>query len=284
MMTVRTPAVGPGYAIATTAAVTSTTVRRTFRIRSPADRSELNSRVRATAASTKQKIANSATAVPILTPGQMTKTKPRAKARTPRSAASLRVRYEEKVDMRRSLCSRCGKSNTRELWRECLMLLGNRWPRPQSSATPPSKEDRMSSLSDSFRKLADQIDEAQVNIKAASSQGKAELQAKVDEARRSADEQSARLHAKAEETSDRASSGWQEVQDDWNGHVERLRQRIDQKKDEIDRNDAEFDAEIAESDAADAIDFAAAAVEEAEYSVLDATLARADADALAASA
>jgi hypothetical protein len=142
----------------------------------------------------------------------------------------------------------------------------------------------MSSLSDRFRKLADQIDESEVNIKAASSQGKAELQAKVDEARRSADEQSARLHAKAEETSDRASSGWQEVQDDWNGHVQRLRQRIDQKKDEIDRNDAEFDAEIAESDAADAIDFAAAAVEEAEYSVLDATLARADADALAASA
>src|SRR3954465_9680304 len=98
MMTVRTSAVGPGYAIATTAAVTSTTVLRTFRIRSPPDRPGLNSRVRATAASTKQKIANSATAVPMLTPGQMTKTTPRTKATTPRRAASLRVRDDEEVN------------------------------------------------------------------------------------------------------------------------------------------------------------------------------------------
>src|SRR5829696_278100 len=284
MMTVRTPAVGPGYAIATTAAVTSTTVLRTFRIRSPADRSELNSRVRATAASTKQKIANSATAAPMLTPGQMTKTKPRTKARTPRSAASLRVRDEVKVDMRRSLSSRCGKSNTREVWRGCLMLLGNRRPRPQSSATPPSKEDHMSSLSDSFRKLADQIDVAEANVKTASSQGKADLQAKVDEARKSADEQSAQLRSRAEEASNRASSGWQEVQDDWKSHVQRIRQRVDEKKAEFDRDEAEYEAENAESDALDAIDFAAAAVEEAEYAVLDATLARADADTLATTA
>ena len=40
----------------------------------------------------------------------------------------------------------------------------------------------MSSLSDSFRKLADQIDEAEANVRAASSQDKAELQAKVAEA------------------------------------------------------------------------------------------------------
>src|SRR3954447_23001013 len=142
----------------------------------------------------------------------------------------------------------------------------------------------MSSLSDSFRKLADQIDEAEVNIKTSSSQGKAELQAKVDEARRSADEQSAQLRSRAEEASNRASSGWQEVQNDWDAHVQRLRQRIDQKETEFDRNEAALADKTAESDAADASDFAVAAVEEAEYALLDATLARTDADALAATA
>src|SRR3954468_12487591 len=66
-------------------------------------------------------------------------------------------------------------------------------------ATSPSKENGMSSLSDGFRKLADQIDEAEANVKAASSQDKAELQAKVNTAREHADERSAQLHAKAEE-------------------------------------------------------------------------------------
>ena len=140
----------------------------------------------------------------------------------------------------------------------------------------------MSSLSDSFRKLADQIDEADANVKAASSQRKEELQSKVDEARKTADKQSAELHAKAEAASDSASSGWKQIQDDWNAHVARVRQRIDQKKAELDRNEAELDAEYAESDAADAIDFAAASIEEAQYAVLDAMAARADADALAA--
>ena len=140
----------------------------------------------------------------------------------------------------------------------------------------------MSSLSDDFRKLADQIDEAEANVEAASSQQTAELQSKVDEARKSADKQSAELQAKAEEASDRASSGWKQIQDDWNAHVARVRQRIDHKKAELDRNEAELDAEYAESDAADAIDFAAASIDEAQYAVLDAILARANADAVAA--
>ena len=139
-------------------------------------------------------------------------------------------------------------------------------------------------LSDSFRKLADQIDAAETNVKAAQVQDKADLKASVDAARKGADKQSAELRAKAEQASQRATSGWQEVQDDWDAHVQRLRQRIDDKKAEFDRKEADREADDAESDAQDAIDFAAAAIEEAEYAVLDATLARMDADALATSA
>ena len=142
----------------------------------------------------------------------------------------------------------------------------------------------MSSLSDSFRRLADQIDQAEGKVRAAASQQQADLRAEVDDARQRADKKSSELRAKAAEASDRADGGWHQIQDDWDAHVARLRQRIDQKKAELDRHEAEVDAEHAETDAAYAIDFAAASIEEAEYAVLDAILAREEADSLAATA
>src|SRR6476661_6073113 len=104
-------------------------------------------------------------------------------------------------------------------------------PRWRSTVGSPCSQSRSEgenrmTLSDSFRKLADQIDAADANVKAAQVQDKADLKASVDAARKSADKQSAELRAKAEEASQRAKSGWQEVQDDWDAHVQRLRQRI----------------------------------------------------------
>ena len=57
-------------------------------------------------------IAKSATAVPMVIPGQMTKTTPRTRARTPRSAASFRVTDAARVNMRPSLGARPARSNT----------------------------------------------------------------------------------------------------------------------------------------------------------------------------
>ena len=103
----------------------------------------------------------------------------------------------------------------------------------------------------------------------------------VDEARKKADERAAVLRAKSEEVPDSAERQWHQVQSDWDGHVKRIRERMDAKKDAFDVKIAEHDAEWTEADAIDAVDFASAAIEEAQYAVLDAVLARRKADVMA---
>jgi len=137
--------------------------------------------------------------------------------------------------------------------------------------------------SDNFAKLKDQVEDAERRVSKAGSQDKAELQARVNEARKNADDLAADLQARTQQASDQAGDHWQEVRSDWDQHIKRVRERIDAKKAAHDVDVAERDAEWAEADALDAIDFASSAVEEAEYAVLDAMLARKDADVLAAS-
>jgi len=114
--------------------------------------------------------------------------------------------------------------------------------------------------SDKFERLGAQIDQAVAEVKASASQDKAKLQAQVDAARKKADEQSSQLGSRTREASQRAESRWQQVQGDWDGHVQRIRQHMDEKKAELDRKDAEREADWAEADAEDAVDFAAAAI------------------------
>jgi hypothetical protein len=138
--------------------------------------------------------------------------------------------------------------------------------------------------SDSFTKLKQQVEKADRDVMAVASQGEVELQAKLDETRKSADDHAAELRAKTQAATDQAESHWREVQSDWDRHIQRMHERMDAKKAVHDAKMAEADAEWAEADALDAIDFASSAVEEAEYAVLDAMRARKDADVLAASA
>jgi hypothetical protein len=137
--------------------------------------------------------------------------------------------------------------------------------------------------SDNFAKLKDQVENAERRVNQAGSQDKTELQAKVNEARKNADDLAADLQTRTRQASDQAGDHWQEVRSDWDQHIQRVRERIDAKKAAHNVDVAEQDAEWAEADALDAIDFASSAVEEAEYAVLDAMLARKDADVLAAS-
>ena len=99
--------------------------------------------------------------------------------------------------------------------------------------------------------------------------------------RKKADERAAVLRAKSDEVSDSAERQWQEVQSDWDGHIKRIRERMDAKKDELDAKVAGM-TKWAEADAIDAVNFASAAIEEAQYAVLDAVLARRRADVMAA--
>ena len=78
---------------------------------------------------------------------------------------------------------------------------------------------------------------------------------KIDETRRSADARAAELRNKPKKA-DGPESHWQQVQSDFDQHVQRTRAQIDATKAAIDANDAKDDAEWAEIDAEDAINFA----------------------------
>jgi hypothetical protein len=139
------------------------------------------------------------------------------------------------------------------------------------------------SVSESFAKLKEQLDEAERTVSAAVTQNDADVKAKVDEARRNADSRAAELRTKTQDGPDLADSGWRQVQRDWDRHIESARKRIDARKADVDVMVAASESEQAEADARDAIDFAGSAIEEAEYAVLDALLAEKKLDLLGGS-
>ena len=132
----------------------------------------------------------------------------------------------------------------------------------------------MSEPSDSFDKLSEKVDEDKRIIRAAASASEAELKAKVDEARKNADDRAAELNAKTQEAADEAKAHWQQIQSDWDQHRQNVRRRIDELKAAQDLESAEDRAEWAEGDARDAVEFAANAIDEATYAMLDAIQAR----------
>jgi len=138
-------------------------------------------------------------------------------------------------------------------------------------------------LSDALEQLAARARAVEQNARDLEAQGRADLEAKVAEARKAADEDADKLRARSQDLSDDAQRSWNDVQESWKEHVAHVRERISDKKAELDVDMAERRAKRAEDDALDAIDFAGAAVDEAEYATLDAVLARKEADELAAS-
>src|SRR4051812_41056660 len=130
---------------------------------------------------------------------------------------------------------------------------------------------------DSFDKLSEKIEEAKRSIRAAAS----ESEAKIDEARKNADDPAAELSAKTQATADKSEAHWQQIQSDWEKHRQAVRQHIDDAKAAEDLEATELRAEWAEADARDAVDFASNAIYEATYAMLDAILARKDMSVLA---
>ena len=108
------------------------------------------------------------------------------------------------------------------------------------------------------------------------------MKAKVDEARKSADDHAAELSAKTQANADQREAHWQQIQRDWEKHRQSIRQRIDDAKTADDLSAAEMRAEWAEADALDAVAYASNAIDEATYAMLDAILAQKDASTLAA--
>ena len=139
-------------------------------------------------------------------------------------------------------------------------------------------------LSDQLTKLASRAKEAEDRTAAAKGEAKADLEREVKTARKSAQDQADQLSKAAESGEAKLSAWWVRLQRSWSEHIAEIRQNIAEKRASHDLESAQREAESAEEDAAFAIDYAYAAIEEAEYAVLDATLARMNADELAAGA
>ena len=137
-------------------------------------------------------------------------------------------------------------------------------------------------VSDQLTKLAARAEDDEDHAAAAQGKARADLQGDVENARKSAQEQADKLRATADAKKGKLSVWWNDVQRSWDSHIERIRSDIEERRAEHDVDRAQRRAENAEEDAAFAIDYAYAAIEEAEYVVLDASLARMEADELAA--
>jgi vacuolar-type H+-ATPase subunit I/STV1 len=138
-----------------------------------------------------------------------------------------------------------------------------------------SASQQMSTLSDRAKKAED-------HVKAADAKSKAELKTHADAARKSSEENAAKLKKKTSAAQGEASGKWNDMKTQWAGHVASVHQKRSERKAELDAKHAERRAEDAEADAENAVDFAYATIEEAESAVLDAQLARVEADNLAA--
>jgi hypothetical protein len=138
------------------------------------------------------------------------------------------------------------------------------------------------SASEQLERLADLAKQAEQDIEHAKQESQAQLQARVEQARRSSEQRAGALKGGADEAKAKASKWWGEVQEDWNNHIAKIRKDGEQWKAEHDAKRAERHAQHREADAEAAVDFAYAAFEEAEYEVLDAMQARQEADQLAA--
>jgi hypothetical protein len=130
--------------------------------------------------------------------------------------------------------------------------------------------------------LADRAQEAADHVHAASTKTREKLESQVGEARAAADKTTQELNTKVAESRSEASERWTEMRKGWNDHIAKVRGKIEADKHEFDVDDANARARLAEEDALFAIDFAYTAIEDAEWATLEATLARKEADELAA--
>jgi hypothetical protein len=137
-------------------------------------------------------------------------------------------------------------------------------------------------LSDALATMSAQAKEAEDEFHVAQSAQRAKLEEKVTHARTSAEQSRDALRSRADQAKSEVSSGWRDLQQQWELQVQKIRTDVAEKKDEHDAKLAAVEADMAEADAEFAVTMAQAAIEEAEYAALQAVLARGKANELAA--
>jgi hypothetical protein len=155
---------------------------------------------------------------------------------------------------------------------------------PVGKYDPGAKGSSSRDVSEQVTNLAARAKELEDRAAAAKGKAKADLEHEVEAARQSAQVQGEGLRQSAEADKGKLSAWWDSVQRSWNEHLAAVRKDVDDERSAHDLKAAQRIADRAEDDAVFAVDYAYAAIEEAEYAVLDATLARMEADEMAARA
>jgi vacuolar-type H+-ATPase subunit I/STV1 len=141
----------------------------------------------------------------------------------------------------------------------------------------------MKPLSEQLTELAARAKRSEDFVNAANAKNRAYLDDQRETLKKSIATGKAQMSADAAVTQDKTRTWWNDTRQSIDARVAELRAERDDHRAAHDLKKAERRAEDAEEDAAYAVDFALQMLDEAEYAVADATLARIDADELAAS-
>jgi hypothetical protein len=144
----------------------------------------------------------------------------------------------------------------------------------------PHSEQTMPTVSESLAKLSQRAKEAEDHVAAARHETRAQIQARVIEARAAAQRRAEEMKARGAKAKDDLDSAWASLQAQAQQQFEKMRAKIDEKRDDHDAKAAQRRAERAEAHAAHAASFAQYAVDEADAAALEAAEARKIADTL----
>jgi len=137
-------------------------------------------------------------------------------------------------------------------------------------------------MSEQLSRLAERTKTLEEHAAAARQKARADLEHDVVEAKAASKANAEALRESVAATAADVSAWWTDVGRAWDTHITKMRQHIHEQSAKHDLKTAQRDAEDAAAYASYLIDYTYAAVQEAEYAVLDATLARKEADELAA--
>ena len=135
-----------------------------------------------------------------------------------------------------------------------------------------------SSGSSTIETLAERADRAADRVKAAAAKDRAALEQQVKEVDEAAKDKAARAVEDAVEVERTGIRRWNDIQQSWEAHMDRIRADFAEKKTDLDAKHLANRADDRELDAVEAIAFAEEAIEGAEYAALEAMLARMEAD------
>lgn len=142
--------------------------------------------------------------------------------------------------------------------------------------------DQLSALSDHLGTLAGRAKDAEDRARAAQSEARAKLETDVESAQDSLRTKADELRQSGKGSQAKVAQWWSGVAKSWDDQMAAIRRDIESARAERKLRSAQHAADRAEEDAAFSIRYANWAIDQAEYAVLEATLARMDADSLAA--